>query len=91
MRYKTAAILSAIVIGVFFGFPAAVEAVFLPSLRLGIPKPVPGYERLLLGAASVCREYGVLVVPPLVAILFAAAFFTQTTRTVKATLTRTSR
>lgn len=46
MRYRTAAILSVVLIGGMFGLPEAIRAVFLPSLEQGIPAQVPGYERV---------------------------------------------
>lgn len=48
MRYRTATILSIVLIGGMFAVPAVIEAVFLPSLKQGIPNPLPGYEQILL-------------------------------------------
>jgi hypothetical protein len=48
VRYRTAAILSALLIGGMFGLPATVKAVFLPSLERGYLDPVLGWEQLIL-------------------------------------------
>jgi hypothetical protein len=37
-----------------FALPAAAWAVFLPSLKQGLPDPIPGYERVLLEVAVFC-------------------------------------
>jgi hypothetical protein len=83
VRYKTAAILSLVLIaliGAMFALPAAVEAVILPSLKLGSPDPVPVYEGILLGAAFFCLRWHWLLVPlvlPTVVLLFIVAAFTN--------------
>ena len=41
MRYKTAAILSVVLVGGMFVFPAVILAIFLPSLRQGLPSLEP--------------------------------------------------
>jgi hypothetical protein len=73
VRYRTAAILSISLIGGMFGLPAAVKAAFLPSLRQGLPNPVPGWEQMLLSAAIFCLEWRWLLVPPVVILVFAFA------------------
>jgi hypothetical protein len=57
VRYRTAAILSGILVvlvGGMFGFSAAVWAIFLPFLDQGFPDPVPVYEQVLLHTAVFC-------------------------------------
>lgn len=57
VRYKTAGILSAVLVVVtaaMFALRAAVWAVFLPSLKQGLPDPIPGYEKILLEVAVFC-------------------------------------
>jgi hypothetical protein len=39
VRYRTAAISCFSLIGIMFGLPALIWAVFLPSLREGLPNP----------------------------------------------------
>jgi hypothetical protein len=75
MRYRTAAILSAVVFCVMFGFPAVVTAVFLPSLEQGLP--VPEYEQLLLGAALFCSRFSWLITLPIVSVLLSIPAFTR--------------
>jgi hypothetical protein len=90
MRHRTAAIWSAVLVAVtvgMFALPAAVWTVFLPSLKQGLPRPIPGYERVLLGAAVFCSSVKwmlALLALPVVAVLFAVAEFTSQTRVRKA-------
>jgi hypothetical protein len=77
LRFKTAAILSAVLVGgVLFIFPAVVEAVYLPSLRQGVPNPIPEYEANLLGAALFCHRFRWFLAPLTVLVLFVVAAFT---------------
>ncbi len=86
MRYRTAVILSAAVIvltGVMFGLPAAVWAAFLPSLKQGLPDPIPGYERILLNIAVFCVSWKwilALLSLPIIVVVFTVAEFTSQTR-----------
>jgi hypothetical protein len=52
VRYRTAAVLSVVLIGGMFVVPSAIMAVFIPSLNQGIPDPLPGYEHVLLAVAA---------------------------------------
>jgi hypothetical protein len=83
MRFRTAALLSTVLIAVMYGFPAAVKAVFLPSLAQGIPDPVPVYEQILLGSALWCARFSWLLAPPILLLLFATASLTSTVRAMK--------
>lgn len=77
VRYKTALILSAALIAIMFGFPAVVQAVFLPSLQRGAPNPIPGYERILLEGALFFMMWRWLVVPTTVLALSLVAAVTS--------------
>ena len=78
MRFRTAAILSAMLVGgMLFLLPAVVEAVFLPSLRQGVPNPIPDYEANLLGVALFCHRFRWLLAPLTVLVFFLIAAFTS--------------
>ncbi len=89
MRYRTAATWSALLVAVIvgmFGLPAAVWAAFLPSLKQGLPNPIPGYERILLGAAVFCSRLKWMLAVlafPIVVVLFTVAEFTSQKRVSK--------
>jgi len=80
VRFRTAAILSVVLIGGMFVLPAAVWAAFLPSLKQGLPDPIPGYERILLEVAVFCVTWRFLLALPIAAVLFTVAGFTNATR-----------
>jgi hypothetical protein len=69
VRYRTAAILSVVLIGGIFGLPEAIRAVFLPSFEQGIPAPVPGYERALVGIAVFCFRFRWVLALPIAAVV----------------------
>jgi hypothetical protein len=69
MRYRTAAILSVVLIGGMFGLPAAIRAVLLPSLERGILAPVSGYEQVLLGIAVFCFRFRWVLALPIAAVV----------------------
>lgn len=77
MRYRTAAILSVVLIGGMFVVPAVVKAIFLPSLEQGLPNPVPGYEQILLEVALFCGRWHFVSALPIVVVLFTIAGFTN--------------
>jgi hypothetical protein len=86
VRYRTAAILSLLLIGGMFGLPEAIRAAFLPSLGQGVPAPVPGYERVLLGIAVFCFRFRWVLALPIAAIvvlLFIIAALTSANGTRK--------
>jgi hypothetical protein len=83
VRYRIAGVLSAVLIGGMFGLPAAVWAVFLPSLKQGLPNPLPGYERILLAVAVFCVSWRFLLAVPILLVLFAVAAFTDPRTPVK--------
>ncbi len=64
MRYRNAAISCFVLIGGMFGLPAVILAIFLPSLKLGVPDPIPAYERILLEVAAFCGEWKWLLALP---------------------------
>ena len=80
MRYRTAAILSVVLIGGIFVLPNVVWAVFLPSLKLGLPNPIPGYERLLLEFAVFCDTWRFPFAFPIIAAPVTLAAFTSKSR-----------
>lgn len=89
MRYRTAALLSAglvVVTAGMFGLSAAVWALFLPSLKQGLPDPIPGYERILLEVAVFCGSWKwmlAVLALPIVVVLFTVSEFTSQTRISK--------
>jgi hypothetical protein len=90
VRHKTAAIWSAVLVAVtagMFALPTAVWAVFLPSLKQGLPDPIPGYETVLLEVAVFCGTWKwmlALLALPIVAVLFTVAEFMSNTQACKA-------
>jgi len=67
VRYRTAAI-SCFVIGGMFGYPALIWAIFLPSLKQGLPNPLPAYEKMLLDIAVFCSEWRFILLLPIVGL-----------------------
>jgi len=64
MRCRTVGISCFVLIGAMFVVPALIWAVFLPSLKQGLPNPIPGYERALLETAVFCGRWKwVLLIP----------------------------
>jgi len=89
MRYRTAAILSAVLVLVNFGMfslPAVAWAVLLPSMeRPGVDPPF--YIKLLYVAAEFCSMWKwivALLTPPIVVVLFVIAALTGGSRAQKA-------
>ncbi len=78
MRYRIAAISCFVLIGGMFGLPALIWSVFLPSLKQGLPDPIPAYERVLLDTALFCSEWRFVLALPIVAlgVLFTIAELT---------------
>ncbi len=77
MRYRTAAVLSVVLIGGMFVVPSAIMAVFIPSLNQGIPDPLPGYEHVLLAVAAFFLTWRFLLALPIAFLLFTVAAFTS--------------
>lgn len=67
MRYRRAALSCFVLVAGLFGLPAVVWSVYLPSLRQGLPNPIPMYERALLEGAVFCDVWKWLLALPLVA------------------------
>jgi hypothetical protein len=63
VRYRNAAILSAVLIGGMFGLPAMVKVVFFPSLEKGFPNPVPVWEQFILIATEFCLRWRWFTIP----------------------------
>ena len=76
MRYRTAVILSVVLVGGMFVVPAVIEPIFLPSLQRGIPNPVPLYEQHLLLISEFCIRWRLILALPITAVLFAIAAIT---------------
>lgn len=68
VRYRTLAISSFVLLGAMFAVPAIIWAIFLPSLRQGLPDPIPLYERFLLEIAVFCGSWKWLLVLPLLGL-----------------------
>jgi hypothetical protein len=77
VRYRTAAMLSVVLIGGMFAVPAAIMAVFSPSLSQGIPDPLPGYEHVLLAVAAFFLTWRFVLALPIALVLFTIAAFTS--------------
>jgi hypothetical protein len=67
-----------------FVLPDAIKAVFLPSLEQGLPKPVPGYERVLLEAAFFALRFRWLLALPTVLVVVALFTVARITSAVRA-------
>ena len=68
MRYRGAALSCFVLVAGLFGLPAVVWAVYLPSLRQGLPNPIPLYEKALLETAVFCDVWKWLLALPLVGV-----------------------
>ena len=68
MRYRTAALSCFVLVAGMFGLPAIVWAVFLPSLRQGLPNPIPVYERVILDIAVFCGNWKWVLLLPLLGL-----------------------
>ena len=78
MSIRTATVLSAVLVGgILFILPAVVEAVFLPSLRQGIPNPIPDYEAILLDVAFFFHRFRWFLAPMTIFVLFLIATVTR--------------
>jgi type II secretory pathway component PulF len=66
-----------VLVGGMFGLPAIVLAVFLPSLKQGLPNPIPVYEQVLLEISAFCLRWRFLLALPIVSVLFTIAAFTH--------------
>ena len=82
MRHRTAAISCFALIGGMFSYPAVVWAIFLPSLRRGLPDPIPAYERILVSIAVFCSDWRFILVLPIagLGLLFTVAEVTSRER-----------
>jgi hypothetical protein len=77
VRYRTAAMLSVVLIGGMFAVPAAIMAVFLPPLNQGAPDPLPAYEHVFLAVAAFFLTWRFLLALPIAFLLFTVAAFTS--------------
>jgi hypothetical protein len=74
VRYRTATILSIVLIGGMFCLPEAIFAVFRPSGHIA---EYPIYERILLDIAVFCGRFRWVFALPIVVVLFTVAAFTD--------------
>ncbi len=77
MRYRTAAILSVVLVGGMFVLPAVVEATYLSSLRQSFPNPIPYYGQIILHVGAFCNRYSWLLALPIASVLFTITAFTH--------------
>lgn len=75
MRYRTATVLSVVLVGGMLLLPVVVKAVLERYAESG--QIIPLYLRILFGLTAFCMQYGFLLVLPIVAILFIVAAVTQ--------------
>jgi len=74
VRFRTAAILSAVLVGGgMVIFPAFVRAVLIPSLQ----DPIPGYEIVILRVYMLCTMWRWVLAPLTVLVLFLIAALTS--------------
>jgi type II secretory pathway component PulF len=77
VRFRTAAILSLLLVGGMFVFPTIMLLVVLPSLKQGHPNPLPVYEQMLLEIAVFFLTWRFFLALPIVGVLFTIAGLTQ--------------
>jgi type II secretory pathway component PulF len=82
VRYRTAAISCFVLILGMFGYSALIWAIFLPSLKQGLPNPLPAYEKMLLDIAVFCSEWRFILMLPIagLGLIFAIAEVTSRER-----------
>jgi hypothetical protein len=66
--YRRLAISCFALLGAMFAVPAIIWATFLPSLKQGLPDPIPAWERVLLDIAVFCGWWKWLLVLPLLGL-----------------------
>lgn len=66
--YRTAAISCFALIGAMFGCPALIWAIFLPSLKQGLPNLLPAYEKMLLDVAVFCSDWRFILLLPIMGL-----------------------
>ena len=75
MRYRTAAILSVVLIGGMFVLPVAAKAVLSGYVEHGLV--IPLYLRIFFGFAAFCLSFSWLLALPIVGVLFTLAALTH--------------
>ena len=68
VRYRTLAISCFMLLGAMFAVPATIWAIFSPSLKQGLPDPIPTWEKALLDVAVFCGWWKWLLVLPLLGL-----------------------
>jgi hypothetical protein len=79
MRFRTAAILSVVLVGGMFATSIAGGALARWHLGRG-ELEIPNYERMFFGIAAFCSSFRVLLAIPIVSVLFTIATFTNQAR-----------
>ena len=79
MRFRTAAILSVVLVGGMFATSIAGGALAHWHLGRGDVE-IPNYERMFFGIAAFCSSFRVLLAIPIVSVLFTIATFTNQAR-----------
>jgi len=68
MSYRTAAISCFALIVGMFAYPVLVWTIFLPSLKRGLPSPLPAYEKMLLDTAVFCNDWRFILLLPMMGL-----------------------
>ena len=79
MRFRTAAILSVVLVGGMFATSIAGGALARWHLGRGDVE-ISHYERMFFGIAAFCASFRVLLAIPIVSVLFTIATFTNQAR-----------
>jgi hypothetical protein len=79
MRFRTAAILSVVLVGGMFATSIAGGALARWHLGRGDVE-IPNYERMYFGIAALCSSFRVLLAIPIVSVLLTIAAFTNQAR-----------
>lgn len=78
MRFRTATILSIVLVGGMFCLPEIIVAVFHPSAAHGSSAQAPPFERVLIDIAVFCSRFKWVFAFPIVMVLFTIAIFMKT-------------
>jgi hypothetical protein len=73
VSYRTAALLTVILVLAFFVLPHVVIAVLLPSLSQGATGAIPGYAQPLLEFTALCYSWRIPFAFPIIAAPFSIA------------------
>ena len=79
MRFRTAAILSVVLVGGIFAASSAGGALACWYVERGDVE-IPIYTRMFFSIAALCASFKVLLALPMAAVLFTSAIFTNQAR-----------